>query len=76
MTDMQITINGLKQYYGVTVELGKYSPGDGWTRYSVSINGWQGIKEGMNKAECYAYLRGIFDMLRVQEDDVKRAQIA
>ncbi len=53
---------------GYKVELGKYAPGDGWTRYSVSINGWTDIRQGMTARECEAYLQGMFDLLRIQRD--------
>lgn len=72
MKALQITVNALKRDFNVTVEIGKYAPGDGWTRYSVSINNWHDVKEGMKAAECLAYVQGVYDMLRVQWDEKKR----
>jgi hypothetical protein len=44
------------------------SPGDGWTRYSLSqivgLNGGQGAQSStFNAQEMWAYLDGIFDVL-------------
>jgi hypothetical protein len=74
MTDVQITLKALKEQFNVVVELGKYAPGDGWTRYSVTINNWHDIKQGMTAKECQAYLQGVYDMLRVQWDESKQAK--
>lgn len=64
--NIEITINAIKAL-GVSIELGRYNPGDGWMRYSVTINDWHAIKEGMTRGECYLYLQGVHDVLRVQE---------
>lgn len=64
MTSIEITISSIKQL-GVHVELSKYKPGGGWTRYSVTVGDWHDIKKGMSRRECYLYLQGVYDMLRV-----------
>lgn len=69
---LEIVIAALHRDFGVTVEISKYNPGDGWTRYGVSINRWHDIKEGMRKAECELYLQGAYDMLRVRWDESRR----
>lgn len=70
--NIRITIEALK-LFGVNVDVVKFAPGDGWTRYSVAVNGWHDIHNGMTAAECHAYLSGMFDMLRVQQS-AKREQ--
>lgn len=74
---IKILARALKTY-GVTIEIEKHMPGDGWARHSVSINKWEAIANSMSAADCSHYLQGVFDMLRVQEDerkDAKRAAI-
>lgn len=70
--NIQITSNSLNRDFHVNIQIGKYSPGDGWTRYSVSVNGWNDIKQGMTSRECEIYLQGLYDMMRVQWDEKKR----
>lgn len=68
MTRIQILTAALQRDFGVTVTLSKYSPGDGWSRYGVSVDKWHDIREGMSRAECEVYLQGAYDMLQVQRD--------
>jgi hypothetical protein len=56
----------LAELTGLCVSIGRYSPGDGWTRYSVSVGDWQEIAGGMTAAETKAYLRGMIDILRAR----------
>lgn len=74
MSKLLIVLHALKRDFNVEAEIGKYAPGDGWTRYSASINRWHEIKQGMTKAECELYLQGAYDMLRVQWDEAKQAK--
>ena len=73
MNHIAMYVRNLKQQFDVTVTLGKYSPGDGWTRYSVTVNGWTDIKNSMTAKECEIYLQGMFDMLRVRADEQRQA---
>jgi hypothetical protein len=75
LKNIKIVANNLKSQFDVTVELGKYAPGDGWTRYSVSVNGWHDIRNSMTARECEIYLSGLYDMLRVQADENRTARL-
>jgi hypothetical protein len=67
--NLKITIKALAEQFNVTVTVSKYAPGDGWTRYGVSVNGWQDMKQGMTASECEGYLSGMYDLLRVQQHE-------
>jgi hypothetical protein len=48
--------------------LDTYTPGDGWTRYTLSVivgsgGGQMNVSPGCTAQEMHAYLRGVFDML-------------
>lgn len=60
---------GFRPKHGCSLALDQYSPGDGWTRYSLAVlgedstghSGFSGRCASLTLAEMKAYLRGVAD---------------